>query len=474
MEENNKSFDFFSWIKEHQTTDYQIVVENDQLIKLVTEFGEASITFTKVEEGTIVEFTIISQKDDTVKFYLHFELNDDSHAKQLYDEMVETLISLKDEKTLKVLLSCSAGLTTAMFADQLNSTAQMLGADCQFDAVSYLSIYEEVEKYDVILLAPQIGYLYNRLKESLPQKLVLQIPTAIFASYDALAAIRFVLDEVEKFNNEKNNEEEHYCCHCAKYEKRILSIVFMQNKAQTRIYYRLYDQGEIIDHNLIIKPSTNIYDLYDIVNTVILKYSYIDAVGIAIPGIIDDQMVLKYQSFDENPIDLKNDLEKKYHIEVYINNNTNAAAIGFSLEHSEYQNIIFHSQPFGYGIGGQGIIINREIITGKNGISGEIKFFLERMQLSDECHKLAWSEQGAIELVTKSLLPAICLLGPEAVAVRSPLTPDMNEIKNKLNSFVPKEFLPEFYYIKEASSYMLDGITKLCVDYLEKDNENSY
>lgn len=280
------------------------------MIKLVTEFGEASITFTKVEEGTIVEFTIISQKDDTVKFYLHFELNDDSHAKQLYDEMVETLISLKDEKTLKVLLSCSAGLTTAMFADQLNSTAQMLGADCQFDAVSYLSIYEEVEKYDVILLAPQIGYLYNRLKESLPQKLVLQIPTAIFASYDALAAIRFVLDEVEKFNNEKNNEEEHYCCHCAKYEKRILSIVFMQNKAQTRIYYRLYDQGEIIDHNLIIKPSTNIYDLYDIVNTVILKYSYIDAVGIAIPGIIDDQMVLKYQSFDENPIDLKNDLEK--------------------------------------------------------------------------------------------------------------------------------------------------------------------
>lgn len=472
MKENNyQSFDFPSWIKEHQTSDYQIVVENNQLIKLVTDFGEASITFTKVEEGTIVEFTIISKKDDAVKFYLHFELNDEEHAKQLYDEMVETLIGLKDEKTLKVLLSCSAGLTTAMFADQLNSTAQMLGTDCQFDAVSYISIYEEVEKYDVILLAPQIGYMYNRLKESLPNKLVLQIPTAIFASYDALSAIRFVLDEVEKFNIEKNKEDDNYCCHCAQYEKRILSIVFMQNKAQTRIYYRLYDQGEIIDHNLIIKPSTNINDLYDIVNTVILKYSYIDAVGIAIPGIIDDHMVLKYQSFDENPIDLKHDLENKYQIEVYINNNTNAAAVGFSLEHPEYRHIIFHSQPFGYGIGGQGIIVNGEIITGKNGVAGEIKFFLERMQLSDDCHKLAWSEQGTVELVTKSLLPSICLLGPEAIAIRSALTPDMNEIKNKLNSFIPKEFLPEFYYIKEASSYMLDGITKLCVDYLEEDND---
>lgn len=43
--------------------------------------------------------------------------------------MVETLIGLKEEKTLRVLLSCSAGLTTSMFADNLNSVAGMLGLD---------------------------------------------------------------------------------------------------------------------------------------------------------------------------------------------------------------------------------------------------------------------------------------------------------------------------------------------------------
>ncbi len=197
-------FDFQSWIKEQHNDDYQIVEDNESLIKLVTDYGEASIRFTVIEQSTIVEFSIVSKKDDSVKFYLHFELNDENHAKQLYDEMVETLIGLKDEKTLRVLLSCSAGLTTSMFAENLNSVAGMLGLDYHFDAVSYLSIYEEVEKYDVVLIAPQIGYMLNRLKESLTDKLVLQIPTAIFASYDASGALRFLQNEIEQYYQEKS------------------------------------------------------------------------------------------------------------------------------------------------------------------------------------------------------------------------------------------------------------------------------
>ncbi len=68
--------------------------------------------------------------------------------------MVETLINLQNEKTLRILLSCSAGLTTGTFAEMLQSTASMLGLDYKFNAVSYLNIYEEASDYDVILIAP--------------------------------------------------------------------------------------------------------------------------------------------------------------------------------------------------------------------------------------------------------------------------------------------------------------------------------
>ena len=382
--------------------------------------------------------------------------------------MVETLIGLKDQKTLKVLLSCSAGLTTSMFAENLNSVAEMLGLDYHFDAVSYLSLYEEVQNYDIVFIAPQIGYMYNRLKESLPDKLVLQIPTSLFASYDALGAIQFIQQEFKNIEKQQEEKAAECCVCCTQYEKRILSIAIMINGEQTRISYRLYDKCEIIDSHVIMKPSMNIYDLYDIIDTVLLKHSYIDVIGIETPGIVEDDKVFKEPN-DGKIIDMKNDFEEKYNIQIFVYNNADAAAVGFVLEHPEYQNVIYHSQPFGFGVGGQGIVANGKVIRGKNGVAGEVKYFLRRMQLSDDVHKLAWTQQGTLELITKSLLPSLTVIGPEAVALYAPMTPDMNEVKNKLKSFISEEFLPEFYYIKEPISYMLSGITELCVDYLEKE-----
>ena len=159
-----------------------------------------------------------------MQFYLHFELNDENHAHQLYDEMIETLIGLKDKKTTRVLLSCSSGLTTSMFADNLNSVVEMLGEDYHFDAVVYSNIYEQVENYDLVLIAPQIGYMLKRLQESLPDKLVLQIPTATFASYDAIGAIKFIQSEIENYNKEKK-EEQVKKCHCC---INVSSLLFYQ------------------------------------------------------------------------------------------------------------------------------------------------------------------------------------------------------------------------------------------------------
>ena len=59
-------------------------------------------------------------------------------------------------------------------------------------------------------------------------------------------------------------------------------------------------------------------------------------------------------------------------------------------------------------------------------------------------------------------------MGPEAIAVYSPMTNDMNEVRNKLLSFIPEDYMPELYSIKEMSPYMLDGLTKLCVNDLKK------
>lgn len=466
-----EKFDFRNWILMHQSKEYEIKQEDKDHICLVNDFGEAKIVFTEIEESEIIEFTIVSNKDQAVKFYLHFELNDEEHAKQLYGEMIETLNRLKDEKTVKVLLSCSSGLTTSMFAQQLNSTVELLGMDYHFDAVAYTNIYDDVENYDAILIAPQIGYMLKRLKESLPDKLIEQIPTVAFASYDSMEVIQFIQREMEQYHQNQKEVKKEKCVCCKKYEKRILSISIVNGKNQTNIDYRLYDQGNVIDHNHVIKCTMDLNDLCDIIDTMLLKYKHIDMIGIATPGIVKDQKLLMNPLDEKIVYKIKDKFERKYHIDVFVYNSANAATVGFSLEHSEYQNIIFLSQPFGYAVGGLGILANGKIINGKSGIAGEVKYFIQRMQLSDEPRKLVRSEQGALEVVTKELLAPIITIGPEAVAISSTMTPNMEELKERLASFIPNEFLPEFYYIEEASTYMLDGITQLCMEYINNQKE---
>ncbi len=457
-------FDFKSWILAHQGKEYMIIQDNSNHMILKTDYGEANIRFTDIEDSTIVEFEIKAYKDNTSKFYLHFELNDREHAKHLYGEMVESLLKLKEEKTLRILLSCSSGMTTSFFADLLNSTAEMLDLDYHFDAVMFTRIYEAADEYDVILIAPQIGYMYKRINESMPNKLVLQVPTAVFAKYDALATIELIQESLDKYNKSKYEAGE-YTYETIKIDKRILAIAIITAPSITRIYYQVEDHGEVIDSNLIIKPAMYIFDLYDIIDTVLLRHGYLDIIGIATPGIVKDSKELK-DIYSDKIFDIHKEFEEKYNIDVCIYNNCNAAAVGFSLAHPEYKNIIYHSQPFGIGTGGQGIVLNGKIVVGKNGIAGEIMRVIYRMQLSDDPNKLIRTQNGAVELVSKELLPTIITVGPDVVALYCSMTPDMDEIKNALLSFVDEENLPEFYYVNESHPYILSGITSMCIDYM--------
>lgn len=213
------------WILEHQSDDYILERKNEDLIQLDTSYAVASVQFSSIEDNTLVEISIVSKKDERTKFYLHFELKEEEHAKKLFDEMVETLIRLKGEKKVRVLLSCSAGLTTSMFASMLTEATDTLGLDYEFNAVSYMNIYEEADHYDLILIAPQIGYMLNRLRSSLPDHLILQIPTAYFASYNTGETIQFIQKSLNDYCRKKN-ENKKKICHCKKSQKRILSICY--------------------------------------------------------------------------------------------------------------------------------------------------------------------------------------------------------------------------------------------------------
>ncbi|GEM_PF-2442270 len=122
-------------------------------------------------------------------FFLHFQAVDleDSIEKvkvflyRLYhDEDQDENGELPDlHHPIEMLICCTSGITSAMYARLIT---RKLGSDLvHADAKSVFSLTDEDDQYDLILLAPQVHYMFEDINSRFPGK-VHRIDTMDFAT----------------------------------------------------------------------------------------------------------------------------------------------------------------------------------------------------------------------------------------------------------------------------------------------------
>lgn len=113
--------------------------------------------------------------------------------------MMEKL--LEDEKpNYHILLCCSGGMTTGYFAEKLNKYCQLNHLPYHVDATAVYQLENVYQKYDLILIAPQLRYKQHELSQKLKPVLVDNIDASIFATYDCQAMI----EHIEKIIKDEN------------------------------------------------------------------------------------------------------------------------------------------------------------------------------------------------------------------------------------------------------------------------------
>ncbi len=179
---------FKQWILYQQFDSITISLENnnENVVVVQSKCAKGLISF---HEMGIIELSVDNLINGENEFYLHFQFNTFEHAIHLFYEMVGCIKNIIEKPVLKVLLSCSSGLTTSLYAEMLKEAAGVLNLEMEFNAVAVSELATEAKNYDVIMLAPQIAYQYNKMKAMLKNRLVLNIPPQIFAKYDAGAGI---------------------------------------------------------------------------------------------------------------------------------------------------------------------------------------------------------------------------------------------------------------------------------------------
>ena len=257
---------YLQWVMEHKGKEYALQQIAADKVAIESAYVEGYVTIYHLESD-IVELQLSRKRDGENVFFLHFELVDEEHAKNLFEEMLDTLHKQKEKNIVKALLCCTSGMTTSFFAEKLNEASATLSAGIHFDAVPYAMLDETGEDYDIILAAPQIAYELKRIAASFAKKLVIAIPAKVFASYDAGTMVSIIVRKRKEMLASREEKAVAKVMRDIENNACVFVINMTHDMDETRYAYRLYNKGEIVETRQIIKQMNSTRDIMDILDT---------------------------------------------------------------------------------------------------------------------------------------------------------------------------------------------------------------
>ena len=90
----------------------------------------------------------------------------------------------------KILLVCSAGMSTSMLVRKIQEAAQKQNYEIEVDAFSISQARTIGHNWDIILLGPQVKFLLKEMKAAFPKKPVDAIEMRSYGRMDGEAVLR--------------------------------------------------------------------------------------------------------------------------------------------------------------------------------------------------------------------------------------------------------------------------------------------
>ena len=67
---------------------------------------------------------------------------------------------------MRILLCCSAGMSTSMLVQRMEKAAEQRGMDCRIEALPVSAFEDVVQDFDVCLLGPQVRFQLAELQKT--------------------------------------------------------------------------------------------------------------------------------------------------------------------------------------------------------------------------------------------------------------------------------------------------------------------
>ncbi len=99
---------------------------------------------------------------------------------------------------IKILLACSAGMSTSLLENSMNQYAATIGQECEIRAMPSDQAKEVIANYDVCLLGPQVRFMEGQFKQVAGNVPVVVIPQQIYAMANGEQCFKLAQENIKK------------------------------------------------------------------------------------------------------------------------------------------------------------------------------------------------------------------------------------------------------------------------------------
>jgi hypothetical protein len=243
---------------------------------------------------------------------------------------------------------------------------------------------------------------------------------------------------------------------------------------RTETNYVIYDcNGEAKEEGRAPGVLSDAGDsLAELIGGLIGRFPKIRSLAIGVPGAVNQGRVIHIPSYEAlQDFDLKGALEKRFGLPTVVENDMNAAVLGYYHTHDTRDNPSLVYLYFGQNGPGAGILINGDVVRGNTFFSGEV-YYVPQYEERNFGQALAPRPQAGAgiarvdaagaDAVSRLIAACTALINPHTVVfchdeVSVSL---LNDIKAKSALYVPSEHLPRLMMSDWRQDY-LTGLTHL-------------
>lgn len=213
--------------------------------------------------------------------------------------------------------------------------------------------------------------------------------------------------------------------------------------------------------NKITKESFN-----PTIEEILLNYTNIEVIGFGLP-VVEIKGRLSISDYDDLlNIEFRSYIEDKFQKLVFIENDINAATFGFCCSNAIKKNEcvvgLYFPQKYAPGAG---IYRNGELVKGRDGLAGEIRY----LPLNIDWEHFYYKEDTINQLIIKVIKIFMCLYNPEKIVIYRENN-DYNfesKIEEICPSNIEKILIPEIIISDKLNADFENGMVHLALDQLK-------